>query len=70
MNKFWDVIKNNLTTVKHISVIGIADVAGTAISSIFWLYLASIMTADGYGIVHYYIAIANIASTIALMGSE
>ena len=70
MNKFWNIIKNNLTTVKHISAIGTADVVGTAISSIFWLYLASIMTVNGYGIVNYYIAIANIAATIALMGSE
>lgn len=70
MNKFWSIVKNNITTVKHISAIGIADVVGSAISSVFWLYLASIMIAEEYGTIHYYIAIANIAATIALLGSE
>lgn len=70
MNRFWNIVKNNITTVKHISAIGIADVVGSAISSVFWLYLASIMIVEEYGTIHYYIAIANIAATIALLGSE
>lgn len=70
MNRFWNIIKNNLVTVKNISVIGVADLTGNAIASIFWLYIASIMMPEDYGLVHYYIAIASIASTISLLGSE
>ena len=70
MIRFWSILKNNITTVKNISAIGIADIAGTAISAAFWLYLASIMVPDDYGIIHYYIAISSIAATISLLGSE
>lgn len=70
MIRFWNVLKNNLTTVKNISAIGVADIAGNSISAIFWFYLASVMTAAEYGSIHYYIAIANIAASIALLGSE
>lgn len=70
MIKIWSFIKNNFTTIKNISAIGVADVIGSAISSIFWLYLASVIIAEKYGIIHYYIAIASIASTISLLGSE
>ncbi len=70
MIKIWSYIKNNFTTIKNISSIGVADIIGNAISSIFWLYLASIVIAEKYGEIHYYIAIASIASTISLLGSE
>lgn len=70
MIRFWSVLKNNLTTVKNISAIGIADTVGTAITAVFWLYLASLMTVDAYGEIHYYIAIASIVTTISLLGSE
>lgn len=66
MNRFWNIVKNNITTVKHISAIGITDVVGSAISSVFWLYLASIMIAEEYGTIHYYIAIANIVNNCSL----
>lgn len=70
MIKIRSFIKNNFTTIKNISAIGVADVIGSAISSIFWLYLASVIIAEKYGIIHYYIAVASIASTISLLGSE
>lgn len=70
MSRFWDVVKNNLGTVRNISAIGIADIVGSAIAAIFWLYLASIMIPEDYGFIHYYIAIASIAASISLLGSE
>lgn len=70
MIKIWSYIKNNFTTIKNISSIGVADIVGSVISSIFWLYLASIAIAEKYGEIHYYIAIASIASTVSLLGSE
>ena len=41
-----------------------------SLCAVFWLYLASIMTVGEYGVIHYYIAIASIAATISLLGSE
>lgn len=70
MNRFWNVVKNNFITVKNISAIGIADLVGNAIASAFWLYLASIMTPEDYGVIHFYIAISSIAATSSLLGSE
>ncbi|QLH09713.1 lipopolysaccharide biosynthesis protein [Candidatus Nitrosotenuis sp. DW1] len=70
MIKIWSLIKNNFTTIKNISAIGVADVVGSAVSSIFWLYLALIVIAEKYGEIHYYIAIAGIGSTVSLLGSE
>ena len=70
MIKIWSYIKNNFTIIKNISSVGVADVVGAMISSIFWLYLASVVIAEQYGEIHYYIAIASIASTVSLLGSE
>lgn len=70
MNRFWNIVKSNLGTVKNISAIGIADLAGSAIAAVFWLYLASIMIPQDYGFIHYYIAIASITASISLLGSE
>ncbi len=70
MIKILSFIKKNFTLIKNISSIGVADVVGSVISSIFWLYLASVIIVEKYGEVHYYIAIASIFSTISLLGSE
>ncbi|MEM3062143.1 MAG: polysaccharide biosynthesis C-terminal domain-containing protein [Nitrososphaerota archaeon] len=70
MNRFWNIVKSNLGTVKNISAIGIADLVGSAISSVLWFYLAFIMMPEEYGYIHYYIAIASIAASISLLGSE
>jgi O-antigen/teichoic acid export membrane protein len=70
MIRFWNTVKNNLGTVRNISAIGIADLVSNTAAALLWLYLASIMLAEDYGTVHYYIAIANIAAAISLLGSE
>ena len=67
MTNYWNKIKNS--GIKGISTIGISDIIGNGISSLFWFYLASIMTAESYGQISYFIAIGGIASTISLLGS-
>lgn len=67
-NKIWNKIRN-ISSLKDLSHIGIANIGGGAISSIFWLYLASIMTPEEYGHVGYMIAIGGIASVFCQFGT-
>ncbi len=68
MNSGWDKIKN-IKGFKDLSSLGIANAGGSAISAIFWFYLASIMGPEQYGEISYLIAIAGIASVFCLFGS-
>ena len=67
MTDYWDKITNS--GIKGISTIGISDIIGNGISAGFWFYLASLMTAENYGQISYFIAIGGIATTISLIGS-
>ena len=55
--------------IKDLSSIGVATIAGAAISAVFWLYLASIIEPDAYGEISYYMAVAQVSSTVALIGA-
>jgi len=55
--------------IKDISTIGGADVFGTAMSAVFWFYLASQIEPSSYGEIHWFLGIAGIFSTIALFGT-
>ena len=55
--------------IKDISAIGGADVFGTAMSAVFWFYLASQIEPSSYGEIHWFLGIAGIFSTIALFGT-
>lgn len=63
-------IKNFVRRMRDISTIGITDIVANAISAIFWLYMASVLGAENYGQINYLLAIAGIASSVALLGSE
>lgn len=67
-NKIWNKIRN-ISSLKDLSHIGIANIGGGAISSIFWLYLASIMTPEEYGQIGYLIAIGGIAAVFCQFGT-
>ena len=55
--------------IRDISTIGGADVFGTAMSAIFWFYLASQIEPSSYGEIHWFLGIAGIFSGIALFGT-
>ena len=67
MTNYWNKIRNS--GIKGITTIGISDIIGNGISAGFWFYLASLMTAENYGQISYFIAIGGVASTISLLGS-
>tara|TARA_B100000029_G_scaffold156292_1_gene151591 strand:+ start:1118 stop:2281 length:1164 start_codon:yes stop_codon:yes gene_type:complete len=70
MDNSWTNLKKKLTSQKNITSLGIANISGSAISAIFWLYLGSIMEPSEYGELHYFIAIASVAQIFSLIGSS
>lgn len=58
-----------LEKVKDLSVIGVIDISSTAISAVFWFYIALLLGPKDYGEISYILAIAQMASTISLLGS-
>ena len=56
----WSYIKNKLFALKGLALIGSADIAGSAVSSIFWLVVASLLLVEEYGEISYFIAIASL----------
>ncbi|MFW9929019.1 MAG: lipopolysaccharide biosynthesis protein [Candidatus Thorarchaeota archaeon] len=64
----FDKIKN-FSGLKDLSSLGIANIAGSGISAIFWFYLASLLGEESYGEISYFIAIGVIAGVFSSIGS-
>ena len=62
-------IIDKIESFKDFSAVAIANLIGSAISSVFWLVLASLMDAEQYGEINYFIAIASVASAISFLGA-
>ncbi len=56
--------------LKGIFYIGSGDLIGSAIVSVFWIFLATTLDAESYGQIHYYIGIAGIAYVLSLIGTK
>jgi len=70
MYKGWNNFKEKIIGLKGLAAIGSADVIGSGISAVFWLYLASLINPENYGEIHYYLGIAGVASYISLVGAQ
>ena len=55
---------------KNLTAVGIGNLASNAISSLFWIYIASILGKEGYGELGYLLAIVGTAGAFALLGSN
>ena len=55
--------------IRDISTVGSADILGTAMSAVFWFYLASQIEPSSYGEIIWFLGIASIFSGIALFGT-
>ena len=66
----WDKISDISSGLKGITIIGSSDIVGSLIGAVFWFYLASLLGAEQYGQISYFLSIASIASTISLLGTE
>ena len=62
--------KDNLIGKNGLLSIGFADIVGSAISGLFWLYIASQLNPDVYGEIIYFISIAGLAQLVSLVGSS
>jgi len=69
MTKFLDNIKNLISKTKDLQYVGIANLVTKGIASLFWLYIATLMTVEAYGQVSYLIAIATMTTRLSLFGS-
>ena len=69
MNKYINKIFNKVMSFKDLVSVGVANVVGTLISTIFWLVLATTMDAEQYGEINYFIAIASVTSVISFLGA-
>ena len=70
MDSYWTNFKKKIIGQKDLASIGFANITGSGISAIFWLYLASVIEPAEYGEIHYFIAIAAFAQVISLIGSS
>ena len=55
--------------IKDITAVSSGDILGSAMSAVFWFYLASQIEPSSYGEIHWFLGIAGIFSTIALFGT-
>jgi O-antigen/teichoic acid export membrane protein len=70
MNKKFFDFKNIFDRFKGLFSIGLSDIVAGLSSSLFWLYMATLLDVDVYGEIFYIFAIGNIVSTFALIGSK
>ena len=70
MKDTWNNIKDNIIGKKGLLSIGFADIVGSGISSLFWLYIASQLNPEVYGELIYFISIAGLAQMVSLFGSS
>ena len=70
MEDTWNTIKDSIIGKKGLLSIGFADIVGSAISGLFWLYIASQLNPEIYGELIYFISIAGLAQMVSLFGSS
>ena len=63
----WKDIKN-IRGLRSVTLIGSSNIIGSAITSVFWITIASLIGADYYGELSYFLAIIGIAAVIAMIG--
>ena len=70
MEDTWNTIKDSIIGKKGLLSIGFADIVGSVISGLFWLYIASQLNPEIYGELIYFISIAGLAQMVSLIGSS
>ena len=65
----WKKFKEIIIHRKGLGIIGFSDILGTIISSIFWIFIASVIKPDEYGEIFYFIAIVSMAFNLSTIGT-
>ena len=68
MTNFWNKVKSNLSKSSGLTAVGIGTYSSSIISTVFWLYIATLLGTENYGEVSYLISIATISSIISFLG--
>lgn len=66
---FWNQIKNKISKTKDLAALGSSDLIGNGITSILWLYIASISNTSDYGELQFIISIAGTAYLFSLFAT-
>ncbi|QLH05785.1 lipopolysaccharide biosynthesis protein [Nitrosopumilus ureiphilus] len=69
MNKKFS-ITNLYSNFKGLFSIAFADIVTASVSALFWLYVSTLISVESYGELFYLLAIANMTSSISLIGSK
>tara|TARA_Y100001936_G_scaffold35002_1_gene33037 strand:+ start:126 stop:1298 length:1173 start_codon:yes stop_codon:yes gene_type:complete len=69
MANYWNLIKEKLLNEKGILSIGFSDIIGAGISAGFWFYVASVITPENYGEIHYFLGIAGLIQIVSMIGN-
>jgi len=62
-------LKKFLFGQKDLMSIGFANIFGSGISAIFWFYLATLITPEEYGQIHYFLGIAAVGQLFSLIAT-
>ena len=62
-NSKWEQLKN-------LSFVGGPDILGSGITAIFWFFIASELSVEEFGELHYFIAIAGFVFSITLIATQ
>jgi len=57
-----------LNKIKELLSLGSANLISSIIYGLFWIFLATILTTEDYGEIGFFISVANIGSSVALLG--
>ena len=66
--KILEKIKTLYQNFKGLTTMATATFISNGLGGLFWLYMASLMGAEAYGQISYFLAIAIIGSKISLFG--
>ena len=66
----WKNFKEIFIRRKGLGILGSSDILGTAITSIFWFYMASVIQPEKYGEIFYLISIVAIAFNLSNIGTQ
>ena len=69
-NNKWQNIKDNFFALKGLVILGSTDILAAALGVGFWFILASFLLVEEYGELHFVIAIASIAYSSCILGSN
>ena len=70
MKKYLKKYLTRFSDLRGLASIGIGDTLGSAVTALFWFFLASQLSSESYGEIHYYLGIAGFAQIISLIGNS